>query len=143
MTLLLCVGSALVAAASVALLMAALSGCHGDDEFLRAAQRQFDVGERHSPHHDEQWWKDKKGQMLVEAEAACTWLEGQPALQEDEYQEQNTLERQYLSESGILTTFSGNRKVSGNLVELAWTYRCIETRNSRTSLPWGAVDSED
>ena len=132
--------SILGTAISLGVVMVLVWGCQDDGSyaFQRDARRYMDVGDRRSQ-HDEQWWQDHKDQILLEGKASCVWLEEQPELDEGEYQDEGLLTQQYLDESDITTTLN-NTAVRKNVVELAWADLCIDTRNSRTSLPWGAVD---
>jgi hypothetical protein len=136
-------GVALLAAITLAGLMVTLSACQGSaDEsgFLRHVERAFDRSEA-TPTGDGQWWQANRDRVLSEGWASCNWLEGQPEF-DDELQgpEQWMLRSQYLDESDSIDALGGSRRFNRTVVDLAWAELCMETRNSRTSLPPGVYE---
>ena len=131
----------LVTAVAVGCLMALLSGCQGggdEKEFLRAIERRLDLARPESG-FDARWWQENQDSVLSEARASCAWLEGLPELDESQYPQGPELRRKYLLESDAIAAFSDDRRFSNIVIEYAWADLCIESRNSRTSLPWGAT----
>jgi hypothetical protein len=123
----------------VGLLVVSALTSQGPDEagFVRQVEKRVDLAKADSG-IDLQWWQENQDLVLEEAWASCQWLEALPEF-ENPYQgpEEQFLEQQYLRESDMTAVLSGDRRFSNIVVEYAWAYLCIDTRNSRTSLPPG------
>jgi hypothetical protein len=129
-----------LAATTVVISALPLSACQDaadENGFLKQTQRAFDRSAAKSV-GEEQWWQTHQDRVLSEGWASCAWLERQPEF-DDEHQgpEAWMLRSQYLDESDTINALGRNRRFNRTVVEYAWAYLCIDTRNSRTSLPPG------
>ncbi|MFL6178636.1 MAG: hypothetical protein ACJ74E_02150 [Actinomycetes bacterium] len=134
---------AFLAATTVAGFVLALSACQSaadENGFLKHAERAFDRGKGKSV-ADEQWWQANQDRVLSAGWASCEWLEAQAEF-DDEYQgpEQWMLKQQYLQEKDTIKALGGDPRFNRTLIDYAWAYLCIDTRNSRTALPPGAYE---
>jgi hypothetical protein len=122
------------------LLLSACQGSADESGFLRHVERAFDRS-RATPTGDEQWWQANQDRMLSEGWASCKWLEDQPEF-DDELQgpESWMLRQQYLQETDTLNALGGSKRFNRTVVDYAWAYLCIDTRNSKTSLPPGVIE---
>jgi hypothetical protein len=134
-----------LAATIVVLFALPLSGCKSSTDengFLKHTERAY-VRHKTASVADEQWWQANQDRVLSAGQASCDWLEEQPEVG-DELQGPTgpMLRSQYLDESETINTLSERQRFNSTVIEYAWAYLCIDTRNSRTSLPPGIYEED-